>query len=245
MLRKFFLITIALSISSFAAAGSGIFVKGGFGKAKFVSTNDKIKIGVSNTNTSSIIEAGNPILPTNLSLGYEFSIIRPVSISGGVGFQIIGADYLSESISGFSEDWKIEEKDRYNYLTIPFAIKTQIPMRNGGFYATLNPQLSFLLSAKRSIHNSVGDDVTDTTYSIKDLEGDPLNGFNFLLGFRVGGDISIGKHNLFIEAGYDFGLTPTLKNDMILNDEKGNIKTGVLTIIGIGFRFNTSDKFRK
>lgn len=244
MLRKFLVLLIFLSISSFAAAGSGIFIKAGFGKGRLVSTNDSIKIGVWNDNTSSTIEAGNPILPTNLSLGYEFSIIRPISISGGVGYQIIGADYLSESISGFSDDWKVEEKDRYNYLTIPLAVKAQIPMRNGGFYASLNPQLAFLLSAERKINNSVGDSITESTIDLKDIEGNPANTVNFLLGFRIGGDISIAKHNLFIEAGYDFGLTPTRSEDIVLNNQKGNIKTGVLTLLAIGFRINTSDKFR-
>lgn len=248
MLRNLFLATLLLSISSFGAAGSGIFIKGGIGKGRILSTNDKYKIQIFNPYTSNslfpggnLIDGQSPVAPTNLSLGYEFSIIRPISFYGGIGFQIFGLDYDSE---GITENWEVHQKDRYNYLTIPLGIKAQIPMRNGGFYASLNPQLGFLLSAKSQYEQKDDSTNISTTTDIKKESGNDLNSVNFLLGFRIGGDISIGKHNLFIESGYDFGLTPLNSNDINFNGDKVDIKTGILTILAIGFRFNTSEKFR-
>ncbi len=37
------------------------------------------------------------------------------------------------------------------------------------------------------------------------------NSFSFALGFRIGGEIKTGKHNLILESGYDFGLIESMK----------------------------------
>lgn len=242
MLRKLFLVSLLFTVSTFAAAGSGVFIKGGVGKGRLFYDNDKYEPTIGNPYVTSIfsdgIEGQSPAGPTNLSVGYEFSIMRPLSVYGGVGYQIFGLDYNSE---GITESWKISATQRYNYLTIPLGVKAQIPMRNGGFYATLNPQIGFLLSAKSEYEDT--DTEGNTTKTSTDIKEYAKN-VNFLLGFKVGGDISIGKHNLFIEGGYDFGLTPINDRDIEINDDKVNLKSGVLTILAVGFRFNTTYKFR-
>ncbi len=243
MFRKLFLVSLLFTVSTFAAAGSGVFIKGGVGKGRLFYDNDKYVPRISNPYVTSLffesgIEGQSPAAPTNLALGYEFSFMRPLSVYGGVGYQVFGLDYNSESMT---ENWKIEATERYNYLTIPLGIKAQIPMRNGGFYATLNPQLAFLLSAKNEYNDTDNSGNTTTTTS---ESKENINTLNFLLGFKVGGDISIGKHNLFIEGGYDFGLTPLNSKEMTINDDKVNIKSGILTILAVGFRFNTTYKFR-
>ena len=53
------------------------------------------------------------------------------------------------------------------------------------------------------------------------------------LGFGAGCEINVGKHDLVLESGYDFGFTEMWK----INGKSE--KMGTLRILCVGFRYNT------
>jgi len=235
---------LLLSLSVSGGAGSGIAVKIGAAKPGYVTTDKDYKIMTGNLYSLSPIEGQSPVLPT-FSVAYSLALHRMLSVSAGLGFLTVGDDFNGNLVTtDVSQYWEINEKIRSYYLTVPIEIQGMIPIKSGGIYASLNPQPGFLLSSKHFIHNTEpGGLVTDTVINAGDIPGADINGFNFSLGFRIGGEIGIGKHALYIESGYDFGLTNFEK--AIFDEKEVGIRTGVLTIICVGFRFNTSDAFRE
>lgn len=244
MFLKCIVIVLLISISVFSGAGSGIAVKVGAAKSGFVTTDKDYKIATASTNSLYPIEGQSPPVPT-ISLFYSQALFRALSVSAGVGFLTVGDDFRADNVtSDISRYWEVDEKIRFHYLTIPLGIQAMIPMKNGGFYASFDPQLGLLLSAKKTIHNTEpGGSITDSTVDLRDVPYNNIKNASFSLGFRVGGEIGIRKHALFIESGYDFGLTNVQETHF--NGKKVGIRTGVLTILCVGFRFNTSDAFRK
>jgi hypothetical protein len=103
----------------------------------------------------------------------------------------------------------------FTYLSFPLHIKFLLPLGFGGCFVDGGPQFSFL---------------------VKNETGGWYNGgnFNMELGFKIGSEINIGKHDLILQSGYDFGLTEICR----ANGESE--KMGTLTILAAGFRYNTS-----
>jgi hypothetical protein len=244
MFKKSLTIVLLISFSAFSGAGSGIMVNVGVAKSGFVTTDKDYKIATASTYSLYPIEGQSPPVPT-VSLAYSLALLRPLSISAGVGFLTVGDDFKANLItSDISQYWEVDEKIRFYYLTIPLGLQAMIPIKNGGFYATFVPQLGFLISASKTIHNTApGGTVTDTSINLKKVSFSNMKDASFSLGFRVGGEIGIRKHALFIESGYDFGLTNV--QDARFHEKKVGIRTGVLTILSVGFRFSTSGKFWK
>ena len=163
------------------------------------------------------VEANTRVAPS-FDIGYEQSFSKVISASAGAGWQMIGNEYHAEFVTtnGQPPATPPLDKDLYfTYLSVPVSVKFLLPMKFGGFFLAGGPQFNFLINNET---------------------GGWYNGSNFMmeLGFRCGGEIDVGKHNLFLESGYDYGLNTMAK----FNDESQ--KMGTLTILALGFRFNLS-----
>jgi hypothetical protein len=244
MFKNLVLSLLCCSIPVFSGAGSGVVLKIGVEKPGYHTTDKNYKIATTNLYSFYPVEGQAPVLPT-YSLGYSLSLSRALSVSAGVGFLTVGDDFKANLVTtDINQYWEIDEKIRSYYLTIPVEQQAMIPIKNGGLYASFNLQPGFLLSSTKTKHNTEpGGRVSDTVINMRDVPGNDINSFNFSLGFRGGGEIGVGKHTLYIESGYDFGLTNF--ETAIFDGNKVGIRTGVLTLLCVGFRFNTSGAFRK
>ena len=244
MFNKMILGLLFCSLPVFSGAGSGVVIKIGVAKPGYYTTDKNYKIETVNPYSLYPVEGQAPVLP-EFSLAYSMSLLRALSVSAGVGFLTVGDEFKANLVTtDISQYWEIDEQIRSYYLTIPLELQAMIPIKNGGLYASFNPQPGFLLSSTNTKHNTEpGGHVSDTVINARDIPGNDINGFNFSLGFRVGGEIGVGKHNIYIESGYDFGLTNF--ETAVFDGNKVGIRTGVLTLLCVGFRFNTSDVFRK
>lgn len=234
MKKRLLIAALALTTSSFAASGSGPFIKGGFAPTK-----GKV---VSETMPDSVIDmAQDDDWGTNwpvFTVGYERAINRVLSVDAGVGLSFYG--HFVETWGRDSVGSYESTKDRRTYLSIPVNAKVQIPVKNGGFHLSAGPYVDFLLSAKGYYSDKEGGE-----YSESDIK-DAYNSVNVGAGFRIGGEIGLGKHNLILESGYDYGFSDIFKedqsySDMFLDDSyMHNKKNWRLVLLSAGFRFNTS-----
>jgi hypothetical protein len=241
---KVLCIVLAVSVKVMGGAGSGISVKVGAAKGWFTTTDKNYKIMIPNPYGLFPIEAVSPVV-VPFSLSYSHSLHRIISVSAGLGFVSMGSEFKADNMStDINTRWEIDDRRIFHYLTIPVGVQLMLPIRNGGLYASFDPQLGFLLSAKRKVHNTEpGGMVTDEEINMRDVPGNDFPNLNFSLGFRVGGEKAVGKHALFFESGYDYGLVNI--SEAVFDGEKVGTRTGVLTILCVGFRYNTLDKYRK
>jgi hypothetical protein len=157
-------------------------------------------------------------LPANM--GYEQSFSKMIFASARAGLQMIGNEYHAEfvTINGQPPTTPPLDKDLYfAYFSIPVNVKILFPMKFGRFFLAFEPQFNFLINNET---------------------GGWYNGSAFMteLGFRCGYEIPMGKHHLFLESGYDYGLNTMAK----FNDESERM--GALSILALGFFFNLSNQ---
>lgn len=147
-------------------------------------------------------EAVSPVV-VPFSLSYSHSLHRIISVSAGLGFVSMGSEFKADNMStDINTRWEIDDRRIFHYLTIPVGVQLMLPIRNGGLYASFDPQLGFLLSAKRKVHNTEpGGMVTDEEINMRDVPGNDFPNLNFSLGFRVGGRKSCGKARTFLRIG--------------------------------------------
>jgi len=212
-MKKVIIAIIASLTVSYAANGSGVYVNAGVSKG-----------AIQGIEMDSVFAFdGYPVFSTyrvspSFDIGYEHSFNKVISAYTGVGLRMLGNEYHAEILSQNGQPVDLPKMDidlYFTYLAIPLKIKFLLPMKFGGFFIDGGPQFSFLVSNE-----------TKGFYT--------GSNFNMELGFGVGCEINIGKHNLILQSGYDFGLTEIVK----INGESE--KMGTLTILSAGFRFNTS-----
>jgi hypothetical protein len=212
-MKKIIVVIIVSMTFAFGSNGSGVFFKVGVTKG-----------GIRGDGMDSLflfnfhpVEANTRVAPS-FDIGYEQSFSKVISASAGAGLQMIGNEYHAEfvTINGQPPTTPPLDKDLYfTYLSIPVSVKFLLPMKFGGFYFTGGPKFNFL------INNETGGWYNGSAFMME-------------LGFRCGFEIAMGKHNLFLESGYDYGLNTMAQ----FNDESE--KMGTLTILALGFRFNLS-----
>lgn len=175
-----------------------------------------------NTNDSMAVDSAwdNHVLAPNLIVGFEFSLSRTISFDIGAGAVLHGMNYVRTTNSVAI----LPGKTRLLYLTVPIRVKFMAPTSLGGIYVAMGPKFDFLMAVDEEIDGSV----TGTG-----VGKDSYKNVNIALGLHIGGEIALGNHHLTLESGYDFGLTDVM--------DFGTYKTttGQITLLSVGFRFNT------
>ncbi len=248
---------------SFAAKGSGIFINAGLSMSKmngdslenFMSdmifdrymhdpTNNK---AIEKLRRETFRSESGPRMAPSFKIGYEQSFNRVLSLSAGVGLVFGGnttniedfteTEFETDGTSKVLSDADISTVIEYTHLIIPINLKIMAPIKRGGFYLKGGPQFGFLLKADyvHKYDNSVTNKHIEEKRDLKKEK--ELEGFNMAMGFRVGGEIPIGGHHLYLESGYDWGLSDISKQDGI------EAKTGSLTLLSIGFRITLAFAF--
>jgi hypothetical protein len=211
-MKKNFIAIIACIAVSYAANGSGVYLKAGVSKGAIRGAEMDSFISFN----AYPVFSNSRVAPL-FDIGYEQSFGKIISAYSGVGLRMLGNEYHAEFLLQNGQpvnEPKLDVDLYFTYLSIPLKIKFLLPMKFGGFFIDGGPQFSFLVSNETKGWYNGGS-------------------FNMELGFGVGSEINIGKHNLILESGYDFGLTEICK----INGESE--KMGTLTILSVGFRFNT------
>jgi Outer membrane protein beta-barrel domain len=218
-----------------AASGSGPYIKVDFSKAGLTIKGDKLTEHEYDEIDMNMQKA---IYPAFFA-GYEQSFSRVISANAGVGILFSGYDYLTErmeTVNG-NKTYKYTGGNTATYLSFPLNFKAMLPIKAGGIYLAGSPSIDILLASKSHGKVTVND---ETIVDVKDVDTKDayVNSFNFALGFRIGGEIKTGKHNLFLESGYDFGLIESMEGGSV-NGHEYTFKNGRLTFISLGFRINT------
>lgn len=238
-------IAVSIATSLFAANGSGIFFDSGLSmsglKSKDLDKAVNIRLDNAYKMHTSIfedepMEGGNKLAPS-FTLGYQHSFNKVLSLGAGAGLRFGGYSQITENYTSIENGVKTVDRDYsynmdYTHLVVPVKISAMAPTRSGGIYLSAAPEFGFLLAAEETQELVDRQDPENSEKITADVK-DGLSGFNMALGFRLGGEINVGKHNLLLESGYDFGVSDFL-------DSEGEGKTGVMTLLALGFRFNTS-----
>jgi hypothetical protein len=212
-MKKIVVAIILSVVFSYGASGSGVFLKVGVSKGAIVGDGmDSIYFFNGHSAFSTY-----RVAPT-FECGYEQSINKVISAYSGIGLQMIGNEYHAGFVEVNGQKPNVPDLDvdlYFTYLTIPVSIKFFLPLDYCGFFIAGGPRFDFLISNE-----------TDGWYR--------GSNFNMVLGLRVGCEANLGAHTVIAESGYDFGLNEMAK----FRDE--SYKTGTLTILELGFRFNFS-----
>ncbi|MFP4013597.1 MAG: outer membrane beta-barrel protein, partial [Chitinispirillaceae bacterium] len=181
-----------------------------------------------------------------VTAGYEHSFNRVLSFSAGLGIRFASSTYSLEQGSAYeynsngeiisvdSNNLSLSMVNSFTNLVVPVEVKVLLPLSWGGLYLTAGPEFSFMLGAKYK------EDITYTVTTEKNRSSetdvtDYYKTFSMGLGFRLGGEIAIGKHTLFLESGYMGGLTNISENEDL------GIKNGEITLLQLGFKFSTGN----
>ena len=206
-MKKILLTLLLLSSFALASNASGIFLKTGLTMG---STNDTISLNNS---------AKNATFAPSGEIGFELSLSKGISFNFAAGVAFQGLQYVVGDSSVTSSG-----ETKLTYLTVPIDFKAMIPTNSGGIYLTMGPRFDILLAAN---------EILDGTNDVIDGKSHYDN-MSVALGFRLGGEIALGKHHFLVESGYDFGISDVLKTSSY------KVQTGRLTILAIGIRFNTA-----
>ncbi len=210
-MKKIVIAIIACLTISYGSNGSGVYVKTGVSKG---AVQGIMMDSIYYFNFHSVFSTYR-VAPL-FDAGYEHSFNKVVSAYAGVGLRMIGNEYHAEFVMTNGQTPREQPLDidlYFTYLSFPLFAKFLLPMKFGGFFADAGPQFSFLINNET---------------------GGRYNGgkFNMELGFGAGVEINVGKHNLVVRSGYDFGLTE------IYNIKGESEKMGTLTILSAAFRYN-------
>lgn len=257
MIKKLIVFTSILTSTILAKEFSGIYGTAGisFGQARgdktnylehTISGNDTI-----NTNTLPPSSVLHPIF----TIGYEKAISRILSFRLGLGYEMVGNEFIIEDgiktlQNGATSPldtlytWEHKRVLSFNYLTVPLELKLKLPLNRSGLFAIGNAKLGFLLTAKDSLEHSVtqiNPSIIDLPYNLpsasesyeKDIKNQ-ASAVNMSLGFRIGGEFPIRRLHILLESGYDFGLIEIMKKEKLVE------RSGILTLLSIGVRLNTT-----
>ncbi len=232
---------VLITICSFttllmAAHGSGPFLKADFSKSGLTIKSNEL---TEQERDDISIDMQKALYPAFFA-GYEQSFSRVLSVNAGVGIFFSGYDFNIEQMPIENTTYTINKSTGGNtatYLSFPVNVKVMLHIKAGGLYLEGGPSFDILLASKGYI-KAVENNQTIADEKDIDTKESYVNSFSFVLGFRVGGEIKAGKHNLFIESGYDFGLTESMMGGS-RNGHEYTFNNGRLTFISLGFRINT------
>ena len=221
-----------------AASGSGPYIKVDFTKSGLTIVSDELTEG----EYDDISLRQQKALYPAFFAGYEQSFSRVFSANAGVGILFSGYDYLTEGMQTVNGSTTLTYRytggNTATYLSIPVNVKVLLPIKAGGLYVAGGPSFDILLVSK-GYAKGIENDQTVTDRKGIDTKDFYVNSYSFALSFRVGGEIAIGKHNLFLESGYDFGFTESMSGGSV-NGHEYTFKNGRLTFISLGFRINAT-----
>lgn len=254
MFKKLIITLIIITSTLIANGNSGIYGVGGIslGNAKGAETN-YLEHTISNGDTihTDKLEPSSIPFPI-LAVGYEKSLLKILSFRLGIGFERVGNEFkikdgLKTSATASLDTlytWEHKRSFSFSYLTIPLDLKLKLPLNRAGLYTVAGAKLGFLLSAKEKLEHTVtviNQSPTSLPYDLqltsnsyeKNIKND-ASAINMSLGFRLGGEIPVRRLHLLLESGYDFGLIEIMKKEKLVN------KSGILTILSVGLRLNTT-----
>lgn len=201
------LILLILSSLLLAGEGSGITAKIGITRSGFKDDSmDSLY-----TYNGDPVPANCRIMPS-FEVAYEYAFSDILSLTGGVGVKFIGNQFKADGSSG-----ALNDSLKLTTLTIPIDIKATLPTTLGGVYLTFRPQGGIILSSE---------------FAGADYKGSLSTGFDFSLGFRIGGEIHMKKSDLILESGMDWGLSE------VYDDTIAQSKTCTINLFAVGFRFH-------
>jgi len=152
-------VVISSAMISFGAQGSGVYVEGEVNRG--VRSGDTMHAGLILLSVADY----EYCVKTAVSVGYEQSFSKIISIRGGVGYRYASLDAHGAIIqpNGIEQPVVSKEIDRH-WLTIPVDFKVTLPIKHSGLYVAAGPKFSFLLSStyKDSIAGT-SLNVTETT----------------------------------------------------------------------------------
>ena len=133
----------------------------------------------------------------NALIGYQTSGDEVGVTVIGIGFETRGTELKDETPSGNA----FEEKTRLDYLHFAFAFKYFITESAVKPYASPGLDIAFLTNAEIEDEDGVRDFPQTSTL---DLD----------LGLALGAEIPFGRHAVFLEGGYAYGLFNALEGDI-------------------------------
>ncbi len=236
-MKKVFIAFCSLITVLMAANGSGPYIKADFSKAGLTMKGDEL---TEQEYDDIFIHRQKALYPAFFA-GYEQSFSRVSSANAGVGILFSGYDYLSEgmqTVNGTTTyTYQYTGGNTATYLSLPVNVKVMLPINAGGIYLAGGPSFDILLASKGHA-KEVENNQTITDVKDVDTKDAYVNSFSFALGFRIGGEIKTGKHNLILESGYDFGFIESMRGGS-RNGHEYTFKNGRLTLLSLGFRINT------
>lgn len=257
MAQRLLVVLLLLSSSSFAEKISGIWGTGGL---SFGESRGKKSHYIDYTITSNDTIATDTLKPSAIkypifAIGYEKSLINILSFKLGIGYELLGNKFIIEDgmkteLNSVTSEidtlytWEHTRTFSFSYLTVPIELKLKLPLNRAAIYTSLGAKLGFLLTAKEQLKQKVnlnGVSNPDLPYNLdpisdsyeKNLKNNSST-VNMSLGFKIGGEIPIRRLHLLIESGYDIGLIDIMKEEELVD------RSGVLTILALGLRLNTT-----
>lgn len=257
MAQRLFVVLLLISTSLFANKFSGIWGTAGL---SFAESRGKDSHYIDYTVIGNDTIATDTLKPSSIkypifAIGYEKSLLNFLTFKLGIGYELLGNKFIIEdgiktelNTSTSKLDtlytWEHSRTFSFSYFTIPIDLKFKLPLNRSALYSSIGAKLGLLLTAKEKLEQKVtlnGISNPDLPYNLDPISDsyeknlkEKSSAINMSLGFRLGGEIPIRRLHLLIESGYDIGLIDIMKNEKLVD------RSGVLTIIALGLRLNTT-----
>lgn len=218
---------------------------------KFIAETDSVAPEFS-TRYKSLFASFHP----SFTIGYERSLNKAISANIGIGYRQGSQTFTvkkSRQFFGlldkgiytslvklpyvlFNRSVELYRND-FSYLVFPIDFKVMAPKKWGGVFLSVGPEISVLLSARRYFQHIENENGSSRDVPTSTDIRDDYKKVGVALGVRFGWEITAGNHAVLIETGFDGGFT-NLSNTPNISI----VKTRVITLIGLGFRFGRSNQ---